>query len=239
VIEALRHVLGGALERLSHLIKTDLPPLIAALAILAVAFLLAKLIRWLVTRVFKGMEADQWLRRSGIGAMIDRSGSLRASRLVAHGAYWGVLMVGFLGAMSAFGTQFSTRIAEGIVLLLPRLLAGGLIVLAGTWLGQYLGRSTLVWAVNEDLPSPRRLALGVRALVVFAAVAAAADTVGFARSVFLAAFILIVGGAMLAAGLALGLGARDAVRRRLAERFAEDRAPDQDQLGERSLWNHL
>jgi hypothetical protein len=239
VIEALRRIIGGALERLSLLIKTDLPPLIAALAILGVAFLLAKLVRWLVTRVFKGIDADQWLRRSGIGAMIDRSGTLRASRLVAHSAYWGVLMIGFLGAMSAFGTQFSTRVAEGIVLLLPRLLAAGLIVLAGMWLGQYLGRSTLVWAVNEDLPSPRRLALGVRALVVFAAVVAAADTVGFARNVFLAAFILIVGGAALATGLAFGLGARDAVRRRLAERSATDGTPDHDQLGERSLQNHL
>ena len=239
MIEALRGIISGALERLSHLIKTDLPPLIAALAILAVAFLLAKLARWLVTRVFKGIEADQWLRRSGIGAMIDRSGSLRASRLVAQSAYWGVLTLGFLGAMSAFGTQFTTRIAEEFVLLLPRLLAGGLIVLAGTWLGQYLGRSTLVWAVNEDLPFPRRLALAVQALVVFAAVVAAAETVGFARSVLLAAFILIVGGAALAAGLALGLGARDAVRRHLAERPAEDRATDPDQPGERSLWNHL
>ena len=102
-------------------------------------------------------------------------------------------------------------------------MAGALILLAGLWLGQYLGRGALVWAVNEDLPSPRKLAAGVRALVTFAAVVVAADTLNFAPAVFLAAFILMLGGAALAAGLAIGLGARDAVRRHFEQRAGHER----------------
>ncbi len=239
MIETLQAIIRGALERLSLQLRQDLPPVIAALAILLVAFLCARLARWLVLRAFKGIELDRWLRRSGLTGIVAPSGTFDASRAGARVAYWAILFAGLLAALNAFGTQVAARLADQMVSLFPRLLAGGLIVLAGMWLGQYLGRSALLWAVNEDLPAPRRIALGVRAVVVFAAVVVAADTLDFARSVFLAAFILVLGGAALAAGLALGLGTRDAVRRHLAARANLAKHQEEHAFSEHTLWNHL
>ena len=122
---------------------------------------------------------------------------------------------------------------QGFLFLLPKLLIAGLILLGGAWLGQYLGRGMLVWAVNENVPSPRRLAAAVRIVIMFVAVVVAADQLDFARSVFLAAFIILVGGAVLAVSLAIGLN-RGAVPRFLDER----RSPHED-AEERSLWSHL
>ncbi len=116
-----------------------------------------------------------------------------------------------------FGTDLTTQIIQSFVFLLPKLVVAGLILLAGAWLGQYLGRSMLVWAVNENFPSPRRLAAVVRILIMFVAVVVAADQLNFARSVFLAAFIIFVGGAVLAASLAIGLGSGS------VQRFLEER----------------
>lgn len=239
MIETLNAIIRGALERLSQQVQQDLPPVIAALAILLVAFLFARFARWLVLRVFKGIEFDLWLRRSGLSAIVNPSGSLRASRVAARIAYWGFLVIGLLAALNALGTQVTSRMAEQIVFLFPKVVAGGLILLTGMWLGQYLGRSALLWAVNEDLPGPRKIALAVRALVVFAAVVVAADALDFAKNVFLAAFVLILGGIALAASLALGLGTRDAITRRLAGRPQEKERHDEHSLEERTLWNHL
>ena len=58
---------------------------------------------------------------------------------------------------------------------------------------------------------------------------AASDYLNFARRVFLAAFIMVLGGAALAASLAFGLGGRDAVRRHL-----EDKTPSGDEQPERA-----
>lgn len=235
MIDTLQAIIEGALARLSQQLRTDLPPLIAAAIILLLAYVAARTARWLLTRAFKGIRVDRWLRHSGVSDIIDRSGTLRTSRVVAQTAYWAILVVGLLGALNAFETRFASRMAENIMLLLPRLLIGVLIIVSGLWVARYFGRSTLVWAVNEDLPSPRKLALAVRAIVAFAAIAIAADTVGFAGGVFLAAFVVVLGGVVLAGALAFGLGARDAVRR-----YFESRAPRaQDEQGERSLWNHL
>ncbi len=123
---------------------------------------------------------------------------------------------------------------QSFVFLIPKMVVAGLILLAGVWLSQFLGRSALVWAVNESLPSPRKLAGAVRVAVLFVAVVVAADQLDFARHVFLAAFVIVMGGAVLAVSLALGLGGRDAVSSyfRWRQEAGENR-------GERSLWNHL
>jgi hypothetical protein len=62
----------------------------------------------------------------------------------------------------------------------------------------------------------------------------AADQLDFARSVFLAAFIIILGGAVLTASLALGIGAG-----RSMGPFIERKRQQGAESGERSLWSHL
>ncbi|HEY3441204.1 MAG TPA: hypothetical protein VGK29_10650 [Paludibaculum sp.] len=233
MIETLRKVLEGALERLQYHVTTYLPSLLAALTLVLAAYLTALLVRWVIYRIFKGLTIDKFLRQSGIAFMVDSSGRLRATRLVAESAYWGILLSGVLLGVNVFGTDLTTQIIQSLVFLLPKLVVAGLILLAGTWLGHYLGRSMLVWAVNEGFPTPRRLAAVVRILIMFVAVVVAADQLNFARSVFLAAFIIFVGGAVLAASLAIGLG------RGGVPRFLEERKEQTGDSAERSLWSHL
>jgi hypothetical protein len=143
------------------------------------------------------------------------------------------LIAGFLTGLSVFGTDLTAQLIESFVLIIPKLVVAGFIILGGAWLSQYLARCMLVWAFNENLPHPRRLAVAVRLIVLFVAVAVAADHLNFARSVFLAAFIILVGGFILATSLAVGLGAAGGVRRYLE---GKDKTGDES---ERSLWSHL
>lgn len=234
MIETLRRILEGVLDRLSYQITTYLPGLLAGLIILAGAYVLARLVRWLLTRIFKGIAFDRFLRQSGISVMLDQSGRLDATRLVSGTAYWAILLMGFLNAVGAFNTQLSARIVESAVMLLPRLVIAALIIMAGIWLGQYLGRSVLVWAVNEGIPAPRRWSAAVRVVLVFVSVVVAADQLNFARHVFLAAFLLVAGGGILAVSLAIGLGSKDVVHR-----YLQGREPSLEEPLERSLRDHL
>jgi hypothetical protein len=234
MIETMRQVLRGVQENLRYQVTTYLPPLLAALIILTGAYLAATIVRWALIRIFKGVAFDRFLRRSGLAFMLDGSGRLRATRLVAETAYWLILLAGFLTGLSVFNTDLTTQMTQSLVLMLPKLAVAGLILLVGFWLSQFLGRSTLVWAVNESLPRPRRIAGGVRVLIMFVAAVAAADYLNFARNVFLAAFIILIGALALTLTLALGLGGRDAVRR-----YFEEKAHREEDPTTRSLWNHL
>ncbi len=234
MLEILQKVLQGAADRLHYHITTYLPSLLAALTLILSFYVAAVLARWILHKIFKGLTIDKFLRQSGVAYMIDRSGRLRASRLVAETAYWSLLLSGLLMGLSVFNTNLTTHMIEGFVFLLPKLLVAGLILLVGAWLSQYLGRSFLVWAVNEDLPTPRRLASVTRVLIMFVSIVVAADYLNFARSVFFAAFVILVGGAVLTACIAVAIAAGGGLRRMI-----EDRRLHGEERGERSLWSHL
>jgi ABC-type multidrug transport system fused ATPase/permease subunit len=234
MVETMRKVLEGVLERLYKYVTIYLPSLLAALILFLAAFVTAVLARWLLYRIFKGPTIDRFLRRSGVAFMLDPSGHLRATRLVAEGVYWCLLLAGFLLGLSVFDTDITTQAIQKLVFLMPKIVVAGLILLAGVALGQYLGRGMLVWAVNEDFPFPRRLATVVRIVIMFVAVVVAADQLEFARDVFLAAFIILVGGGVLTVSLAVGLGAGRGFRR-----YFEEKTQKSEEPTERSLWNHL
>jgi hypothetical protein len=234
MVETMRKIVEGVLERLSYHLTTYLPSILAALIFVLAAYVFAVAMRWLLYKIFKGLAIDKFLRQSGIAFMLDSSGHLRATRLVAETAYWGILLSGFLVGLSVFKTDVTTKMVESFVFLLPKLVIAGLILLAGAWLGQYLSRSTLVWGVNEGLPAPRRLALAVRIVIMFVAVVVASDQLDFARSVFLAAFVLLVGGAVLTASLAIGIGASSGVRR-----FLRSNHEESEEAREHSVLSHL
>lgn len=213
MIEVSRGILLTALERLEREATQWLPSLVAALFIVGFAWAVARIARWTIRKIFRGLAADRFLRRSGIAYAVDRTGRLRATRLAAEGAYWSILLLGLLAGLSVFHSTLTSRAVEGLVLLLPRLVIAALMLAAGTWLSQYARRAVLVWAVREGLPSPRWLAAAARAITLFVCVVAATEHLEFAPRVFLAAFVIVGGGVVLAASLAVGLAASSGLRR--------------------------
>jgi hypothetical protein len=235
MLETLQLILTQAAGHLRYVMTTYLPLLLAALTIMLVALVCALLARWVLNRIFKGIAFERWLRYSGVSSVIAPSRRLRPTRIVGQTAFWLILAVGLVTALNALNTKWTSAIAETLLFFFPKLAAGAALLVGGFLLAHYLARGTLLWAVNEELPAPRRLAMAVRTLVLLVSVAAVADYLNFARGVFLSAFILILGGAVLAASLSLGLGGRDAVRSYLEKRQRRE----EEEPSERSVWSHL
>ncbi len=234
MLETLQNVFDRIRDTISFHLFTYVPPLVVALLIVVLFWIMAKAVRWTLTKMIKGAGIDKFLSDSGLRSMFDSAGRLHGTPLVAGAAYWLIFGGGLLVALNVFNTNLSTRIVEAAVFLLPKAVTAGFILLLGAWLAQFLGRSVLVWASNEDLPGPRRLASVTRVITMFVAVVVAAEVLDFAPRVFFAAFIILVGGAVLAASLAVGLGGREAVRH-----YLQDRAERRDDESEKSLWSHL
>lgn len=231
MIGLLEQILRQALERIAAQILNYVPGFLAAAFLLGVTWIIAKTARWLLLKMVKGIAIEHFLRRFGIRTP---SGAWKTPRVAAQIIYGLIWAVGVLVALDSFNSQIASRIMETAVLLFPKLLVAAAIIIAGVWLARYFGRSMLVWAVNENLPVPRTLAAGVRALLIFGAAVAAADHLNFARSVFLAAFVLVLGGIVLALAITLGLHGRELLHRSRGEEKTE--ASDGD---DRPLWRHL
>lgn len=231
MIQALQAILQNTVDRLYSHATTYLPSILAAMVILLASWAFAAAVRWASLRLFKAAALDSFLSESGLSSMMGRWGRTPGARILASGAYWTILILGALTALDVFNTQMTTQIIQGAVFLLPKLFTTGVILLAGFWLARYLGRSILVWASNEELPAPRRWASVVRVGVSFVAIVVAAQLLDFAPHVFLAAFIIVAGGAALTFSLAFGLGARDSVRGLFRK--------EKSQAEENNTWTHI
>jgi hypothetical protein len=229
----LREIFESSMARLSQYLMYYGPPLIVAAVILLTAFLAAISLRWLILKAIKGAALDRFIRNTGLSSGGDRNDQVRAAAVLGTITYWAILCIGFLTAIAVFDTSVTSRIVEGTVLAIPRLLTAIVILLAGFWLSKYWSRGALVWAVNEGVPFARPVATTVRALVLVIVVVVAADTLNFAPRVFFAAFVIILGAVALTASITGALVLRSRVEQWLdgnSEPFEQE---------ERSIWKHL
>lgn len=234
MIATFQQIFEQFVARLSAQVTAFVPPLLVAMVVFGVAWIVAAGLRWLLTHAFKGHRVDSFLQKTGIAPMLDRSGRLRASPVAGHAVYYGVLLIGLLSALSVFDTRLTTEIVDGVVHLLPKILAAGAILLGGAWLAQYLGRGALLWASNEGFPWARRFCAFVRVVVVFVSIVVASDVLAFARTVFLSAFLIFASGAVLALCLVLALNSHD-----VYQWFTSAHRQEGGEGRERSLWSHL
>lgn len=217
MLRSLQLILQGAVDKVGHQVYTFGPPILAALFILLVTFVFARIVRWGLMRSFRGVAIDRFLRESGVASILGLSARTNASRLVTGAVYWTIIVIGGLTALNAFGTRFANEIVIASASLVPRLVGAFAVLVAGVWLAQYLGRTVLVWTYHEELPSPRKWSAGLRTLVILLAVVVASDILNFAEQVFFAAFLITVGGAALAISLAVGIGGAKAVEKHLSK----------------------
>ncbi|MEP7365369.1 MAG: hypothetical protein ABI972_19115 [Acidobacteriota bacterium] len=239
MFETMNEIFSRTGSHLYYGITLYLPPLFVAFVILLLSWLIAHAARFAVSRLVKGKAADHFLKSSGFSNLVLSEGTLRTGPLVARAVFWLFLLGGLLCAISVFDTQWTQRMVENIVLLFPKALTAGVILIAGLWLSLYLSRSILLWASDERLPAPRRWASAVRVIVMFTAIVVAADVLNFAPAVFFAAFIILVGGAVLASALAFGLGGQHAVRKWISGGAPSSTHVESTEEDEAALWRHL
>lgn len=218
-------ILRQATAQISDQVAKFLPGLLVALLLLLATILVAVLVRTLLLRALRGLEFDQWAERAGVATII---GWLAASpsQSLTRLAYWSVLILGVLVSLTALDASMPSRLALTVFEYFPNVLAALVILVLGSIAAQFLARSTLIGAVNMRLQSARLLSLIVKWLVLLVTVAMALDHLGIGRNVLLLAFGIVFGGIALAAALAVGLGARDAVRDAIARQLRESSRGD-------------
>ena len=212
-------ILREATNQIADQVAHFLPGLLVALLLVLATVIVAVLVRALLVRALRGLEFDQWAERSGLVALVGRPVAASPSNSLSQVVYWTILFMGLLVSLTALNATIPSRFALSVFEYLPNVLAGLVIFVVGTIAAQFLARSVLIGAVNMGLQSARLLSLGVKWLVQLVAVAMTLDHLGIGRNVLLLAFGILFGGIVLAAALAVGLGARDAVKEALARQL--------------------
>ncbi len=222
----VERILRQSATQIGDQVANFLPGLLVALLLMSVTVIAAVVVHALLLRALRGLEFDAWAERSGVAALVGWPVAASPSLSLARLTYWTMLVLGLLVSLTALNATIPSLLALTVFEYIPNLLAGLLVLIIGIIAARFLSRSVLIGAVNMQMQSARLLALAVKWLVLLVAVAMALDHLGIGRSVLLLAFGILFGGVVLAAALAVGLGARDAAREAITRQFREPSRSD-------------
>ncbi len=212
----------AAFARFSEKFGLFLPNLLALITILIVGIVLAYLLRFVVRLILSMVRFDSMSERWGLSLALSRGGwNKPVSHLICRVVFWLVIFFSLIMGITALGLEATTAAIANVFLYLPQALAAIIILVAGYLLAIFLGRASLVAAVNAHIRSAQYISRAVRILVLFSAISMAVVQLGIAREVVVAAFSIFFGGVILALALAFGLAGRDLARDFLEKRFGQ------------------
>ena len=204
-----------------------LPNLFAAVLILGVGWLLARLLGHGVERLLRMLGVDHFADQLGINAVLTRIGLKPVpSHLAGRMLYWGLVVLTAVASLGALDVAAINQLATSFLNYLPHVLTASVILLAGMFLSNFVARTTLIAAVNANFPAAATAAYLARWGVLLVALAMALEQLGIARNIVAVGFGIILGGVALAAAIALGLGAKDLAKEFL-ERMLSDKPREQ------------
>jgi hypothetical protein len=232
MLEEVRSVLSEALARLGLVLAADLPGVVAMFIVLAGAFVIAVLFRLALRTGLARVGFDRRAREWGLTSGLDLQPSREPSRLVGAGVFWLVLAAGVALALEVLGASVSS-VGLSLLAFLPRLVVGLVILLIGLGVARLAERNVLIGGVNARFRHARVVASGVKWMVIAFASAMALQHVEVGGNLPAIGFAIVVGGMSLAAALAFGLGARDAVARAIERLGRSDAADDGEEPPDR------
>ncbi|MEK7268920.1 MAG: hypothetical protein AAB093_05910 [Nitrospirota bacterium] len=212
----------GPLETLSKNVLAVLPNVLAMSIILLVGLVAAWSIGHVVERLLRVIGLDHLANRLGVNAALARGGvKSDPSHLVGRAAYWLVVAFAIMAGLGVLNLKPINQFAQSFLAYLPHLFTAVLILVAGYLLSNFVSQAVLIAAVNAGLPPARLIAACSRWGIQLIAVAMALEQLGIAQNIVVVGFGIAFGGVVLAAAIALGLGAKD-----LAKEFLERRLWD-------------
>jgi hypothetical protein len=188
-----------------------LPNLLAALVILVVGFVVAKILQSITRRLLQalGLEHRQTARR-----LVEHEGLLaRVPKAGGRIVYWVVALITIGVAIDSLHLAWLSAGVARVLAYVPNLLAAGVVIIAGYLLGNFAYRQAAARTEEGSVLWPRLLRGGIYVVAGFMAV----QQLGIATAIVTTAFALGLGAMAAAGAVAFGLGNRE-----LAGRITRD-----------------
>jgi hypothetical protein len=196
------------------------PGLMAMLIVVVLGLAVGWLLKEITYRALRALRFDRLCDRLGISAVTEGLGLARSSSYLAGQVMQGIIVVAaLLGGLNALGSPLALDLVARFFLYLPHLVAALVVLLLGSLISRFLGRSVLIAAVNAHIPSARLLSGLTRFFVMTLATVAALEELGIGRTTIIVTFAILFGGVVAAAAIALGMAARDMARDLLQSQF--------------------
>jgi hypothetical protein len=201
-----------------------LPNLLGFLVILVIGYIVARVVKGILTKVLEKVGLDRALHSGHTGQYVEKvSPGARPSRLVGSIAFWFLFLGAISLAVSALKIAALTTFVSAIYGYLPNVIAAVIIfVVAGAIAGAV---ATLVTRTMGDTPTGKLVASIVPVLIMAIAAFMILNQLQIAPAIVTITYAVLLGSLGLGMALAFGLGGRETAAQLVAGAY--DRGQEQ------------
>ena len=186
------------------------------LVILLIGWLVAKIIKILVTKLLKSIKVDDLSERIELDDLMSKGGvPYTLSELIGIVFYWLTLLITFVTAISAIGLTIANDLLNRVVLYIPNIIASVFILILGMFVATMLKNIIQTAATNAGLSQAKVLAKLAEVIVVVFAVLVTFEQLGIAPKLIELIVSIVLASLGLAFALAFGFGCQDYAKKTL------------------------
>jgi Conserved TM helix len=220
--------IANSLQRALDSLIGFIPNLIGFLVILAIGYLIARVVKTVVAKLLEKVGVDRTLHESQAGQYVERiSPGAHPSRLIGAIAFWFIFIYAIAAAVGALKIPALTNFMANVQNYLPNVVAAVLIFVIGAAVaGAIGGFADRLMGDTSTGRVARAVGPGlVLAIVVFMVL----TQLKIAPTIVTATYIALIGMLALAGALAFGLGGREVAADMLQNAYSSGRE-NQDEI---------
>jgi Conserved TM helix len=213
---------GDSLQRgLDNLIGF-LPRLIGFLIILVIGYIVARIVKGVVTALLEKVGIDRAMHTGTSGEYVNRvAPGFAPSSAIGTIVFWFLFLGALAIALSQLGIAALDNFIAAVGAYLPNVLAAVLIFVATVALAGAVG--TLVARTMGDTPTGKVVGSVAPVLIMAIGTFMILDQLQIAPEIVTITYAALLGGVFLAMALAFGLGGRDVAGRMLSDAYDRSR----------------
>ena len=203
-------ILVDATREFLHQVAALLPSLVLALAVIAVGWLVAKVVRFAIERGLRAVNFNVLTQRAGTDHFLQSAG-LRGDTTTLFGllGYWLVLVAALMVAFNGLRLTYVTDLLQRVELFGPKLLVAGLVMVLGSYFARFIGDSIERFCRETQIADGDILGKIIRYLVMAFVIMIALSQIEVGGDIVQRAFLIVLAGVVLALALAFGLGGKE------------------------------
>ncbi|HSJ38166.1 MAG TPA: mechanosensitive ion channel, partial [Planococcus sp. (in: firmicutes)] len=208
---ALRGISDPAIAMLNDILGM-IPNIVVAILLILAGIIIGRWVKDVVIQLMKNLGVDSLTQKMGVSSNTtdpDTDPSAYSlAKIIGVVAQIVIILLFTVEALQLLNLQFMVSLATGIFAYIPAVIAALVILAVGFWLAN-LAEDFIGSVFKKSSGGPHILRYVAKYAILGFAFFMALDQLGIAASIINSAFILILGGAALAFGLAFGLGGKD------------------------------
>ncbi len=197
-----------------------IPQLLAALVLLFIGWLLAKIARTGIMRLLRLLNFDRVAERSGLESFLKQAElDVSVSTVLGNLVYWLIILVMIVTVANSLGLHMVADLFNKVVLYIPNVIVAILVLVFGIILARFINRIVFAWLNNVGFSGALTVSTFSEYAMMIFVFFVALEQLQIARELLTAAFAIAFGAVGLAFAIAFGLGAKDWAARVVDQAF--------------------